>query len=278
MSVLIATDLDRTLVYSRAALALSPGALPPLTCVERRAGEQVSFLTAAAARLTAALADRTVLVPVSTRLPDQLSRVRLPGAPSRFAVAANGGVLLVDGVADPAWQARVAATIAGSARISDVLRDVRRRCDPAWTVQVREAGGLFCYAVLTEAGAPDGFVAEAAEWAAERGWTVSAQGRKLYWMPRGLTKTAAVSEIADRVGAELVLAAGDSLLDRELLCHADRGIHPAHGDLFASGWSAPGVECTRAAGVLAGQEIVEWFAARAGEFGRWAVTPDTAIS
>jgi hypothetical protein len=278
MSVLIATDLDRTLVYSRAALALSRDVLPPLTCVERRAGEQVSFMTAAAARLTAALATRTVLVPVTTRLPEQLSRVRLPGSPSRFAVAANGGVLLVDGVPDPAWQARVAAAVAASTSLSDVVGYVRQYCAPAWTVQIREAGGLFCYAVLDEAGAPDGFVAEAAEWAAERGWTVSAQGRKLYWMPRGLTKTAAVSEVADRVGAELVLAAGDSLLDRDLLCYADRGIHPAHGELFASGWSAPQVDRTRAAGVLAGQEIVEWFAARAGEFDRWAVAPDTAIS
>ena len=278
MSVLVATDLDRTLVYSRAALALNSDVLPPLTCVERRAGEQVGFMTAAAARLTAALATRAVLVPVTTRLPDQLSRVRLPGPPSRFAVAANGGVLLVDGVPDRAWNRRVTATVAPSAKLSDVVRHVRHRCQPTWTVQVREAGGLFCYAVLGEAGAPDGFVAEAADWAAERGWTVSAQGRKLYWTPRGLTKTAAVSEVANRVGPALVLAAGDSLLDRDLLCYADRGIHPAHGELFASGWSAPQVDRTRTAGVLAGQEIVEWFAARADEFDRWAVAPDTAIS
>ena len=278
MSVLIATDLDRTLVYSRAALALSRDVLPPLTCVERRGDEQLSFMTAAAARLLAALATRTVLASVSTRLPEQLARVRLPGPPSRFAIAANGGVLLVDGVADGGWQHRVAAAVTESAALSDVIYYVRQHCKPAWTAQVREAGGLFCYAVLGAAGAPDGFVAEAAEWAANRGWTVSAQGRKLYWMPRGLTKAAAVREVADRIGAELVLAAGDSLLDRDLLCYADQGIHPAHGELSASGWSAPHVARTQAAGVLAGQEIVEWLVARAGEFGRWAVAPDTAIS
>ena len=278
MSILIATDLDRTLVYSRAALALTRDALPPLTCVERRGDEQVGFLTATAARLLAALATRTVLAPVSTRLPEQLARVRLPGPPSRFAVAANGGVLLVDGVADRAWQRRIAVTVGESAFLSDVVTYIRQHCHPDWTVQVREAGGLFCYAVLGEAGAPDGFVAEAAEWAAARGWTVSAQGRKLYWVPRGLTKAAAVREVANRVGAELVLAAGDSLLDRDLLDYADQGIHPAHGELSASGWSAPHVARTAAAGVLAGQEIVEWLVARAGEFGRWAVAPDTAIS
>ncbi|MEO7261915.1 MAG: HAD family hydrolase, partial [Jatrophihabitantaceae bacterium] len=96
MSVLIATDLDRTLVYSRAALALSPGVLPELACVETRGGEQVSFMTAAAAGLTAALASRATLVPVTTRVPEQLTKIELPGPPSRFAVAANGGVLLVD--------------------------------------------------------------------------------------------------------------------------------------------------------------------------------------
>ncbi|MDQ1722220.1 MAG: hypothetical protein QOI26_1954 [Pseudonocardiales bacterium] len=277
MSVLIATDLDRTLLYSRAALALTRDVLPELTCVETRGGEQVSFMTTVAARLTAALASRAVLVPVTTRLPGQLARIELPGPPARFAVAANGGVLLVDGVADAAWQSRVTAAVAESANLSDVLSYVRQYCEPAWTLRVREAGGLFCYAVLGEAGAPDGFVAEAADWAAGRGWTVSAQGRKLYWVPRGLTKTAAVAEVAGRVGAELVLAAGDSLLDRELLGYADRGIHPAHGELFSSGWSAPHVDCTLAAGVLAGQEIVEWFAAGlAGSSRRTA--PVTAIS
>jgi hypothetical protein len=278
MTVLVATDLDRTLVYSRAALALTGAPLPELSCVERRFGKPVGFLTAAAARGLAALAGQAVLVPVTTRLPEQLARITLPGPPARFAVAANGGVLLDSGVPDRAWQRRVTTALAESGSFSEVVQYVRANCDPAWTLQVREAGGLFCYAVLAEAGAPDGFLAGAADWAAARGWSLSAQGRKLYWMPDGLTKAAAVREVASRVGAELMLAAGDSLLDRDLLLLADRGIHPAHGELFASGWSAPGVERTGAAGVLAGQQIVEWFAARVAEFGRRADPATTAIS
>jgi len=278
MTVLIATDLDRTLVYSRAALGLTSAPLPELTCVERRDGDQVGFLTSVAARQLAVLAERAVLVPVTTRLPEQLARITLPGPPPRFAVAANGGVLLDSGVPDQSWQRRVSAAVAGSISLSDVISYVRQRCDPAWTLRVREAGGLFCYVVLAEGGAPAGFVAEAADWAASRGWSLSAQGRKLYWMPEGLTKAAAVREVADRAGAELVLAAGDSLLDRDLLCLADRGIFPAHGELFDTGWSAPGVQRTDAAGVLAGQEIVAWFAARLAEFGRRAAPAVTAIS
>jgi hypothetical protein len=278
MTVLIATDLDRTLVYSRAALALTGAELPELTCVERRNGEPVGFLTAAAARLLAGLAGRAVLVPVTTRTPEQLARIELPGPPPRFAVAANGGVLLEAGVPDPRWQRRVASALAGSAALSDILTYIRQYCSAAWTRHIREAAGLFCYVVLEECGAPDGFVAEATDWAARRGWTVSAQGRKLYWTPDGLTKAAAVAEVARRVEPGLVLAAGDSLLDRELIRFADRGIVPAHAELAGSGWSAPGVVCTTASGVLAGEEIVAWFAARVAEFGRWAPPPASAIS
>jgi len=278
MTVLIASDLDRTLVYSRAAAVLAGAALPELTCVEHRFGEPVSFVTATAARQLARLAGEAVLAPVTTRTPEQLARVELPGPPPRFAVAANGGVLLEAGVPDLGWQRRVAAEVAGSATLSEVVSYVRQHCRPAWTRQVREAAGLFCYAVLEDAGAPDGFVAEATGWAAQRGWLVTVQGRKLYWTPDGLTKAAAVDELADRIDAELVLAAGDSVLDRGLLEIADRGIVPAHGELAGSGWAAPGVARTTATGVLAGEEIVAWFAARVAEFGRWAAPPTSAIS
>ncbi len=274
MSVLVATDLDRTLIYSRVALALAADPLPPLRCVERRDGAEVSFVTEAAAVLLTELVGRAVLVPVSTRLPDQLARVALPGPPSRYAIAANGGVLLVDGEPEPAWDRRVARTLAESAPLSDVSRYIRQHCPPSSIERLRDADGLFCYVLLNSAALPSGFVPEAAGWAQARGWVVSLQGRKLYWVPRGLTKTAAVTEVAHRIGADRVLAAGDSLLDRDLLCYADAGIRPAHGELFDSGWSAPHVRCTAAAGVLAGQEIVEWFGRSLSPgdpaAGRWA--------
>ncbi|MBV9823551.1 MAG: HAD family hydrolase, partial [Actinobacteria bacterium] len=237
-------------------------------------GEPAGFLTAAAARQLAQLAGRAVLVPVTTRTPEQLARIELPGPPPRYSVAANGGVLLESGVPDRDWQRRVAGALAGSADLSEVAAYARRHCVPAWTRQVREAAGLFCYAVLADAGAPDGFVAEAAGWAADRGWNLTKQGRKLYWTPAGLTKAAAVEEVARRTGAELVLAAGDSLLDRELVLAADRAVVPAHGELAG----LPGVACTTSSGVLAGEQIVAWFAATVAEFGRWAPAPGAAIS
>lgn len=85
---LIASDLDRTLVYSAAAAPSGGLVADPagpgtagLVVVERHEGRDVSFMTPAAATALAALAAREVVVPVTTRTPAQLARVRLPGPP-----------------------------------------------------------------------------------------------------------------------------------------------------------------------------------------------------
>ena len=270
MSVLIATDLDRTLVYSRAALALTGTALPQLTCVERRGGEQVGFMTAAAARLTAALAE-----PGGAGAGDHpAARAAGQDAAARAADAGSRSPPTVaccwsTACADPSWQRRVAAAVAGSATLSDVMHYVRQHCDPAWTVQVREAGGLFCYAVLGDGRCAGRLRRRGRRLGRPRGWTVSAQGRKLYWTAarahqdrggRARWPTGSVPNWCWRRGIRCwtvtccATPTGAST-PRTVSCS------PAAGPL-------PGWSCTEAAGVLAGQEIVEWFAARAGEFGR----------
>jgi hypothetical protein len=261
VTVLCATDLDRTLIYSRGALEAHGDTRRGLVPVERHDHKDASWMTVAAAATFAALAERTVVLPVTTRTPEQWQRVRLPGPPARYAVTANGGVLLVEGRVDHSWDTVVAAELARAAPLGEIWEHASRVCRPEWTVKLRNARGLFCYAVLHRKRLPDGFLAEAAGWAEQRGWQLSLQGRKLYWVPRSLTKSAAVAEVARRTGADVVLAAGDSLLDADLLAAADRGIAARHGELVISGWTAPQVTITGRTGVLAGQEIVEWFAA-----------------
>jgi hydroxymethylpyrimidine pyrophosphatase-like HAD family hydrolase len=264
MTVLIATDLDRTLIYSRAGLELAPGATVALDCVEVHEGKQSSFMTAAAALTLTEIAQRATVIAVTTRTVEQLGRVQLPGPKPTFAVAANGGVIVVAGERDRFWTRQVRKQLAESTPLAEVWRHLGAVCNPEWTIKLRNADQLFCYAVIDRSKIPDGFLAEVTAWADGHGWSTSLQGRKLYWVPKLLTKSGAVAEVADRIGAETVIAAGDSLLDRDLLLAADRAIMPRHGELFASGWSAPGVELTGTSGVLAGQEIASWFAAQLG--------------
>jgi hydroxymethylpyrimidine pyrophosphatase-like HAD family hydrolase len=263
--VLIASDLDRTLIYSRAACALAVDDGSELTCVEMYEGRPTSFMTKAAAGRLDELGG--AVLPVTTRTTAQLARVRLPGRGSRFAVAGNGGVLLVDGEIDAAWSARVARELARVAGQAEIWRHLTMVCAPEWTMSLRNADDLFCYAVVDRSALPAAFLGEITEWAAQRGWSTSLQGRKLYWVPRTLTKSAAVAEVAERLRADAIVAAGDSLLDIDLLEAADVGIHPAHGEIAESGWRAAHVRSTQAVGVRAGEEICAWFGEQLRLFG-----------
>lgn len=256
---LAACDLDRTVIYSAAALGIvgADTDAPDLLVAEVYGGAPISFLTAAAARTLAALAEAALLVPATTRTREQYARVRLPGRPHRYAVTGNGAHLLVDGIADPGWSAHMRAVLAaGCAPLAEVAARLAATCTDDLVRTRRVAEDAFAYAVLHRRDllAPDA-LADLAAWCAPRGWGVSLQGRKVYCVPHPLTKSAAVQEVVRREGLDGFVAAGDSVLDAALLDAAAAGIRPAHGELHGLGWSRPHVAVTRASGVLAGEEI-----------------------
>lgn len=282
MTQLVASDLDRTLIYSAAALGLTvPDAeAPRLLCVEVYEGKPLSYVTETAAGLLDELARTAVFVPTTTRTREQYGRIHLPGPAPRFAICANGGHLLVDGVSDPDWRAAVDRRLAAEcASLDEVRAHLVRTADPAWLLKERVAEDLFAYLVVERALLPAQWVEELAAWAEPRGWTVSLQGRKLYAVPKPLTKSAAVREVARRTGAREILAAGDSLLDADLLLAADRSWRPGHGELANTGFTAPGLTVLPQRGVAAGQEIVGAFLAaqRAASLGACLDTNTAAV-
>ncbi|MER5361896.1 HAD family hydrolase [Streptomyces sp. NPDC002785] len=264
---LVASDLDRTLIYSAAALQLPmPDAeAPRLLCVEVYDHKPLSYLTETAATLLEELARTTVFVPTTTRTREQYGRIHLPGPAPRFAICANGGHLLVDGESDPDWQTQVSRRLADEcASLAEVRAHLLAAADPAWLLKERVAEDLFAYLVVERALLPEGWVKELGEWAETRGWTISLQGRKIYAVPGPLTKSAAMNEVARRTGATLTLTAGDSLLDADLLLAADRAWRPAHGELADTGWNAPHVDVTAEYGVAAGEKILRHFLRASG--------------
>ncbi|MET9951640.1 HAD family hydrolase [Streptomyces sp. NPDC006339] len=276
--VLVASDLDRTLIYSTAALALGmPDAQAPrLLCVEVHESKPLSFMTEEAAEELRALTEETVFVPTTTRTRKQYQRLSLPGAGEdvrgastpTYAICANGGHLLVDGVTDQDWHADVLRRIADAcAPLSEIRAYLTATTDLSWVRKHRVAEDLFAYLVVERERLPEEWLARFGAWAGERGWTVSLQGRKVYAVPKPLTKSAAVREVARRTGARLTLAAGDSLLDADLLLAADRAWRPGHGELADAAWTAPHVEALAERGVAAGEEILRRFRATAAGHG-----------
>ncbi len=259
------SDLDRTLVYSPSALLLEgpDESAPRLLCVEVHDGRPLSFVTEAAAAALTLLARSQRLVPTTTRTVEQYRRILLPGPSPAYAICANGGRILTAGVEDADWsRAVVDAVTTTAAPLTEVVEELAGLCTPRgaepFVDKLREAAGLFCYVVVKRSRVPRGWLEEVTGVARERGWEVSLQGRKVYFVPTGLDKAHAAAEVVARLGVSTTYAAGDSLLDAALLEMADAAIVPSHGELTEVGWTAPRAQVTQQAGVRAGEEIAAW--------------------
>lgn len=265
MSVLVACDLDGTLIYSRrrAGTAVADG---ELVCVEYLAGVPASFMTAAAFVGLSELARSAYVVAVTARSRAQFSRIDLP-VTSRHTVLANGGLIVEDGRPDPSWSAAVARRLSDAASLREIEQHVADVCRPEWTKKIVLVESLFCCAVIAADLVGTDFFAAQEEWAQARGWRTSVQGSKFYLVPQAVSKSAAVAEIRRRIGAAAVLAAGDAALDADLLQAANRGVHPSDGELAANGWSAPGVTRVPGSGVVGGEQIVDWLRAQLSDLG-----------
>ncbi len=262
MSVLVVSDLDRTLIYSPSALQLAvpDEQFPTLVVVEALEGRPHSYMTWPTAENLRAIARLATFCPITTRTMAQYHRVRLHGVRPHYAITSNGGNILRDGQPDLDWQRHMAARIAdGGVPLEAVRHELRVRAEGDWVLKRRLGDGLFCYVVVDLATMPSDFLPGWREWCHARGWKVSIQGRKIYAIPGPLSKEAAMEEVAERVQATTTLAAGDGALDAGFLMAATAGIRPPHGELAAQGWTAPTVRIAEHAGVLAAEEITDWF-------------------
>ncbi|RSD26292.1 hypothetical protein [Mesobacillus subterraneus] len=256
--MMFATDLDRTIIYSRRALKDLGTATPvQLQAVEKLDGKDLSFMTEKAIQLLHGLSEELLLVPVTTRTTQQYNRISLfkERIPVKYAVTYNGAEVLCEGKPLPDWREDITRRLKAECASHDDLKDLLQKETNQVKGRLNSAEELFLYYLLEEKLEAKQ-VQEFKRKASAYGWRVSYQGRKLYFMPAPISKGEAVSFIKEREGIGTLIGAGDSLLDEDFLVKCDHSFIPSHGELS---------ECnplltyifTELQGVHAGEEILE---------------------
>lgn len=276
MRVTVASDMDRTVVWSKRAGGDVDGlASRTVKEVETHRGVPTSFVTPRAHDLLTELTATGRFVPVTTRTIEQYRRIRLPGPTPPLALCANGGRLLVDGVEDAAWTRRadaLAADTSSGEPFASVWPWFAAACHDGsgalldFISRVSPVEELFVYAVAHDSW-PQAWVDEVGERVAQAGWTWSVQGRKVYAVPQGLSKGDGVAALRALVperfagpdGAGVLVTAGDSWLDASLLQVGDVAWTPRDSELHRAGFTLPQLRVTDATGFAAGEELVEEF-------------------
>lgn len=260
MTLLFASDLDQTLIYSKRSMGEQVGEVD-LREVERYEGKPQSFMTETGQKTLHELAEDIFFLPVTTRTQSQYERVtgiyKGKKAP-KFAVISNGAVILEDGKPIKEWSEEIRQQcISKKTIVEELLPKINHHFSEEWVLRVREADGWFVYLIIDREKFPDEKLDFYTKTFREIGWSMSLQGRKLYFMPESITKAGAMRYVKERIGAEYVMAAGDSLLDLDLLESADLGLLASHGEAARSRVPvSEHIEVTEKQGIEAGEEIL----------------------
>ena len=210
-------DLDNTLIYS-----YKHDIGPDKINVELYQGREISFITPTTKKLLERLKEQVLMVPTTTRTIEQYERINLGIGPFKYALVCNGGILLEDGQINEAWLLESKRLIADSL---DAMKAGMKflETEESRYFEIRFINELF---VFTKCHEPELIIQKLKDRLDTTYVDVFDNGDKVYIVPKGLNKGAAVKRFKEFIGAERILAAGDSEFDISMLEAADIAIAP----------------------------------------------------
>ena len=260
--MLFASDLDQTLIYSRRFLTdVLDHEIQP---VEKRKNDYISFMTNTAVEQLRQLIKRVLFVPVTTRTIEQYNRIFFIAQEIRpkYAIVSNGAHVLIDGIIDRTWKDKIHGFLKDQCLdIREVLHKFDQIKSEKWVLEHRLPDDLFSCCIVNQKNIPVDELSVFKGWLEENNWTLSLQSRKLYFVPKCICKGAAIEYIKEREGCDMMVAAGDSLLDLPMLIMADYALCPSHGELKRSISQRldhyKALVFTKSEGISAAEEILE---------------------
>ncbi|WP_160721195.1 hypothetical protein [Bacillus sp. USDA818B3_A] len=260
--MIFASDLDRTLIYSERAIKEfgKPEGIT-LRPVETKGNNWVAYMTEKSYYQLKELAGKSLFVPVTTRTTAQFNRFVIfsEDIPIKYAITSNGANILLHGHPMIEWsdhiQRRLETESVTQAELLAILNREGTRLDG----EMKQAEGWFFYYLLNYLPS-ESERKSINQLSSEYGWRISLQGRKLYFVPKAISKGNALDFICHLEGVEAVAGAGDSLLDWDFLKNCQARFVPNHGELarhmeITSGNGTPIL--TKSSGVRAGEEIIQ---------------------
>lgn len=258
--MITASDLDRTIMYSKRAL--EEFGIPKdnvLKPVERYQGNWTGYMTEAAFSMLKEVNQHSLFIPVTTRTTEQFKRFVIfeKEIPLSYAVTTNGAHILYKGEPLKDWSETLHIQLKNGCSPEEELQSAIKKAGIKLDGERKQAEKLFFYYLLNCLPTPSELV-EIRQLTAQFGWKMSLQGRKLYFIPNPISKGKALEFICNREGMEAMAGAGDSVLDWDFLKDCRYRFVPSHGELLKV-MGPTDITLTNQLGAAAGEEILQLF-------------------
>lgn len=213
---LFLSDLDNTLLYSYKHRATDD------VCIEYNKGKEQGFMTSYSFDLFNRMTDNVCFIPVTTRSIEQYNRIQWPkGFRPEYEVVSNGGILLENGIKSHEWYKESSDAYSLYKDEIKALQD--ELLSSGNYIRCRTVDELYLFAYCKDD-------VDAKQCAKDYSDTtqlkVIASGKKLYFFPPNINKGMALTKLRERLNPELIISAGDSIIDVPMLENADIAIVP----------------------------------------------------
>lgn len=206
-----------------------------VTAIEYKEDEAIGFMSQHSIELLKKFHEKHLFVPVTTRAIYQYERIVAfqQWIQPKYAITSNGGTILVNGKPDALWgqliRQKVATTSLPKEDLLQVFAEIRNE---VWVEKEHYIDELFFMFHVNRQYIPYQELLGFEKRIYAIGWRMFLHGRKLYILPIQLNKAFAVAHLQKYVEYDMHVAAGDSLMDYDMLMQAGIGYSPTHGELF----------------------------------------------
>ena len=228
--MIFASDLDRTLIYSRSFINEDTKDIFP---VEKKDGEIISYMSKTSMNLLRILSKKIIFIPVTSRSLEQFNRLSFftDDLVNKYAVVANGGILLKNNEIDKQWQGLIKDKMDEIISPEELLIGLGGFLKNPEVNSFRCCDKVFVYIVLKSHIIEEKYLSELQLFCAKQGYGMVKNGRKIYLIPHFISKWAPLKYIMEMEQESQLITAGDSILDFPMLENSMAGFVPAHGEL-----------------------------------------------
>ena len=206
-----------------------------ITPVEFKDDQVITYMSQKSIDLLKQFNHNHLFVPVTTRALYQYERIEVfqQKIKPKYAIVSNGGTILVDGKPDQEWSKFITNHLSvTSLPHSDMLKTFARIRHDSWVEREFTVDSLFYMYHVNKETIPHHELQPFEEELNKIGWRTFLHGRKLYILPSNLNKLFAVEHLKKRLDFDIHAAAGDSLMDYDMIAIADKGYSLQHGELY----------------------------------------------
>lgn len=229
--MVIFSDLDRSIIYSNKFLKdINKNTYE---CIEIKDNKEISYISLKTIETLRKINENTLFIPTTTRTKEQFQRINFNKYNINFnyAITSNGGCILKDNEPLVEWEEEVEKLKKSCESIERMIELFESYKNVEGIVNFKVAENLFFYLVVDLKNFNLDKIQEYIDILHDKNWIYYISGRKIYFLPKGITKENAIEYICKIENIKNFAVIGDSNMDRGMLNITDNAYVLKHGDI-----------------------------------------------